>query len=59
MVTVRADFSADELRRLATASKHANTAPPAVQSKAANAKHGATMTRDRNHSRCGWDHAAR
>ena len=29
-----------------------NTAPPAVQSKAANAKHSATMTRDRNNSRC-------
>ena len=28
------------------------TAPPAVQSKAANAKHSATMTRDRNNSRC-------
>ena len=26
-VTVRADFSADELRRLATASKHANQSP--------------------------------
>src|SRR3954453_22838333 len=36
---------------LSTAGR-SNTAPPAVQSKAANAKHSAAMTRDRNHSRC-------